>query len=234
MFNLPKNAGLNWICYNGSYVPQTITAGCGYCTKQPLHFSIERKNWYLRSDSAYISMRCPACNKDVDFWIRFRQTPENADNAPNVTDIFMEPDPPIALNYDESIDTISPSFSIIYRDAVMSEKNGLNTLIGLGYRKALEFLLKDWMINEHPDEAERIKRQNISSCIKQYISDAQLKTCLERTIWLGNDEAHYVREWPQKSIDDLKKLLEISLHIIAGKLLIEKLPEDMPARNKNG
>ena len=115
MFKLPNNAGTNWVHYNGKYTPQTITTGCGYCMEHPLRFSTEGKNWLVRLDSMYITMKCPACKKDVSFWLIVRKNQENADNAPNVTDIFMEPDPPLAFNYDRSIDSISPSFSVIYQ-----------------------------------------------------------------------------------------------------------------------
>jgi hypothetical protein len=38
---------------------------------------------------------------------------------------------------------------------------------------------------------------------------------------LGNDELHYVRKWENKDINDLKKLIDATLHYIS----LEKLKE---------
>mgnify|MGYP000168601665 CR=1 FL=1 len=231
MHKLPKNAGQNWYITNNVYVPKAVLCGCYHCGNVPVSFAQEGKTWQKREDSMYISMCCPMCNKNVHFWLRIRKNQENRDNAPNVTDIFIEPHPPLRLNYDSRINKISPDFAEIYRQAVLAEEYGLHSLVGIGYRKALEFLLKDWMCREKPDDAEEIKKKKLGECIKIYIQDIRLKNCLERTVWLGNDETHYIREWPEKDLDDLKKLLALSLNFIAGNLIADELPGEMPSRN---
>ena len=232
MFLLPKTAGQNWYCVSGNkYAPKTITCGCAHCKNTPLHFSTEGRSWTMRDDASYIAIMCPYCNKSVNFWLRIRKKQENADNAPNVTDIFVEPHPPIRFSYDGRIDSVSPDFSEIYRQAVLAEEYGLTSLIGIGYRKALEFLLKDWMCRENPDHTEKIKEMRLGKCIQDYIQEGRLKNCLERTVWLGNDETHYIREWQEKDLDDLKKLLMLSLNFIAENLIADELPGNMPPRN---
>ena len=50
--------------------------------------------------------------------------------------------------FSEIIKTISPQFSIIYNQAYFAEQNNLNQITGVGYRKALEFLIKDYAIKK--------------------------------------------------------------------------------------
>ena len=60
--------------------------------------------------------------------------------------------------FSEIIKTISPQFSIIYNQAYFAEQNKLNQITGVGYRKALEFLMKDYAIKNNPSEEESIKK----------------------------------------------------------------------------
>lgn len=41
---------------------------------------------------------------------------------------------------------------------------------------------------------------------------------MERAAWLGNDETHYVRKWPEKDVKDLKSLNRI-IRIKSGSVL---------------
>lgn len=229
MFKLSKQSGLNWAQSNNVFIPRAITSGCFYCKRNPVTFSLAG-SWNSRDDSMFNKTTCPACGKEISVWLLLRTKQETASNAPNVTDIYIEPDPPLAITYDSCIDDVSKNFAEIYRQAVCAEANGLDSLVGIGYRKALEFLIKDWLIKEQPDKADDIKKSLLGKCVSDYIQDISLKTCLSRTVWLGNDETHYVRTWPEKDISDLKMLLEISLRKIAGEIMIQKMPETMPKK----
>ncbi len=95
----------------------------------------------------------------------------------------------------QEIKELSPNFVETYGQAAAAEQYGLNQIAGVGYRKALEFLIKDYCITRHPDKAEEIKGAWLATCIKNYVDDANTKLCAERAAWLGNDETHYVRRW---------------------------------------
>lgn len=49
-----------------------------------------------------------------------------------------------------------------------------------------------------------------------------------RAVWLGNDETHYTRKWEDKDINDLKSIIELTLHWIESEIRTQKLLEDMP------
>ena len=75
-----------------------------------------------------------------------------------------------------------------------AEQLKLDQICGIGYRKALEFLLKDFLIKEHPDKKEEIQKKLLGRCIKEYIENPNLMDVAKRAAWLGNDQAHYFKK----------------------------------------
>lgn len=68
-------------------------------------------------------------------------------------------------------------------------------ICGVGYRKSLEYLVKGYIISEHPTEEDTVKGiHSIQRCINDYIDDSDIQEMAERAAWLGNDETHYVRK----------------------------------------
>ena len=110
----------------------------------------------------------------------------------------------------EEIKNISPNYVNIYNQSQTAEKYGLDQICGVGYRKALEFLIKDYLIHIHPGNEKEILEKYLGNCIEDYIDDFKLKECAKRATWLGNDETHYLRKWIEKDINDLKILLELT------------------------
>jgi hypothetical protein len=93
--------------------------------------------------------------------------------------------------------TISPDFCNIYNQAQKAEQLQLTLVCGPGYRKALEFLVKDYvsLLHPAPEDKVKIEKMTLMACIKEYVADPKVKTMAERAAWLGNDETHYVRKW---------------------------------------
>jgi len=111
--------------------------------------------------------------------------------------------------FDDIISGISAPFVKIYNEAFHAEKRGLHEIAGVGYRKAIEFLVKDYCSMKYPDKIEIIRESFLSKCIKEYIDDPRIKGCAERAVWVGNDETHYVRLWEDRDISDMKALIEL-------------------------
>jgi len=129
--------------------------------------------------------------------------------------------------FSENIINLSANFVEIYNQASKSESLNLKHIAGIGYRKALEFLIKDYLIKKSPDKEDKIKSKFLGKCINQDVDNVNLKEIAERAAWLGNDETHYVRIWENKDINDLKKLIDLSLHWIEMELLTEQYKNDM-------
>ncbi len=129
--------------------------------------------------------------------------------------------------FSDIINSLSSNFVEIYNQALTSEHYKLEHLSGMGYRKALEFLIKDYLISRFPDKEKIIKDKFLGKCIKEDVDNKNLKDMAERAAWLGNDETHYIRKWETKDINDLKKLIDVSLHWIEMELLTEQYKEEM-------
>lgn len=134
----------------------------------------------------------------------------------------------------QEIKEISPNFYKIYSQAIFAEKYKLDQVCGVGYRKSLEFLIKDYLISQLVDEKEieKIKAKYLGNCIEENISDIQIKNCAKLATWLGNDETHYARKWEDKDINDLKTLLELTIIWIKSNILTEKYTSQMTDKKK--
>ena len=130
--------------------------------------------------------------------------------------------------FPESIRETSPVFGEIYEQALAAESAGLDQLVGVGLRKALEFLIKDFVILEHPDEEDAIRCMMLGQCIEKHVSGVDVKDCAKRAAWLGNDETHYTRKWEDKDIEDLKILVRLTVIWIESVLLTRKYRNEMP------
>lgn len=124
-------------------------------------------------------------------------------------------------------------FIEIYNQALTAEKNGLTEICGLGYRKSFEFLIKDYLLKRHPkSEHKTIKKIPISQCIANYVTSDEIKLLSTRVLWLGNDEAHYVKIWKQKTYADLKSLIKLTIRWIENHDALLKIQRTMPDRKK--
>lgn len=128
----------------------------------------------------------------------------------------------------EVVDTISPCFGSIYNEAYAAEQLGYTQICGGGYRKALEFLIKDYATFLHPDKEKEIAKMELGNCIKKYIDNPSIQIYANRASWLGNDELHYRRYWENKDIFDLGALIEASILAIRIEEEGKKLEIEMP------
>lgn len=125
------------------------------------------------------------------------------------------------------INNISTSFSEIFNQSLNAEGQNLSHICGPGYRKALEFLIKDYCIYKNVDKTDEIKSMLLGDCIKKFIKDESIKACAQRAAWLGNDETHYVRRWDKKDIADLKILIQLTVNHVQTEILTNKYIEEM-------
>ncbi|MDC0803500.1 DUF4145 domain-containing protein [Clostridium paraputrificum] len=126
----------------------------------------------------------------------------------------------------EKIKEISPMFVEIYNQANGAEAHSLYQLVGIGYRKALEFLVKDYLKFKDPDKKDEIESEFLGKCINK-IENSNIKKMAKGATWIGNDETHYVKRWENKDITDLKNLIDLTLIWIDLELKTEEYSKDM-------
>lgn len=109
--------------------------------------------------------------------------------------------------FSNGIATLSSSFVKIYQQAEQAENQNLHDICGMGYRKALEFLIKDYAVSLNPDRQSEIESAFLGDCISTYIGNEKIKTLAKASAWIGNDETHYVRKHQDYNVQDLKRFI---------------------------
>ncbi len=121
------------------------------------------------------------------------------------------PEPISELIDGQKINSESPQdskFIKTYLQSLEAEMHGLDEIAGMGFRKAIEYLVKDWAIQNNPNNKEKIEGLWLGGVIKNYYED-DLKDILERATWLGNDQSHYNKLFEDYNVDDLKELIDL-------------------------
>ncbi len=131
---------------------------------------------------------------------------------------------PAAPNYEKftpQICTLSPTFVSTYAQAQQAESIGLTEIFGIGYRKALEYLVKDYLCHVDPEHEEDIKKELLGRSIRR-IDNTKIKTLAERSTWIGNDETHYVRKHEDLNVDDMKRFIIAMVRYVDSELAFEE------------
>lgn len=138
------------------------------------------------------------------------------------------------LEASERIHEISPTYVIIYNESLAAEHMGIKHIAGMGYRKALEFLLNDYLRFKHRNDTQVLdaieETPQLGILINNFVTDPQVRFLATRAAWLGNDQVHYTREWGDKGINDLKKMIQEITYWIERELFIPEVEQEMPRR----
>lgn len=196
------------------------------------HHAIEITEHYYayynkESGLAQLVHRCPKVSCQGVFLANYRR---QSNSTNQLSFLNATPCNHVPRSFGAIITNTSREFCEIYNQALASESQGQLKICGVGYRKALEFLVKDYLIGLHPDKTEEIKTKFLGKCIEEYISNTNIKTVAKRAAWLGNDETHYVRIWEGKDLQDLKKLVDLTVHWIEMEQLTSEAMEEMPEK----
>jgi hypothetical protein len=195
---------------------------------QKLNLIVEKEGSHPTIERVF---RCPQQDCRRVFVARYAQNPSSNRHF-NLTSCV--PTEPSDAEFPLELWTISPDFCAIFNEAQKAEQMQLLLVCGPGYRKALEFLVKDYVSRLRPktEDKEKIERIPLMACIKEYVADARIKTTAERAAWLGNDETHYVRKWADKDLQDLEKFIKLTCHWIESEELTKDAVAAMPEGKK--
>lgn len=187
------------------------------------------KSKFFNSDSKmyFFMFECPACNKG--FITHYNYTNERKiknDISYNMLKLVNSyPKVPELHQFDENIKKLSSNFCEIFNQAYVAEQMNLNEIAGIGYRKALELLIKDYCIDKNKEQEEKIKKEPLSQVITNYILSDKIKNLAKASIWIGNDETHYVRKYEDKDIKDLKRFISATVAYITYELIADSAQE---------
>lgn len=175
-------------------------------------------------DEAYLTLLCTSHRCLRPFVATYRQ---DFQRHQNYKLRFTAPRTVAHSSFPESIRGVSPTFCKIAEQVESARAAGLDQLVGIGLRKALEFLVKDFSKSQHPERSEAIESMRLGKCIDDYISDPNVLQCAKRAAWLGNDETHYLRKWSDRDVNDLNLLVRLTTNWVDNFILTKKYVSEM-------
>lgn len=134
---------------------------------------------------------------------------------------YSVPFTPYTSIFSDEIKTLSPNFEETYLQSETAESQQLFQICGVGYRKALEYLVKDYLCHKYPECTEDIRSEFLGASIKR-IDDSRIKTLAERSTWIGNDETHYVKKHEDLDVNDMKRFIKALLTYVESELAFEE------------
>ena len=202
------------IMVEGKLIPISKPTECYYCDKG-INPKIVNSFFYSYYNYcfAYIAFQCPCC--DQVFFAKYQVPDYDLRNDP----FYLHYSEVIggharSIDFPDEIKELSDDFVKNFNDSYTAEQSGCTEIVGIGYRKAFEFLMKDFAIKYNPNDKERIISMNLSQCVNEYSPDEDIKQLLERTTWIGNDYAHYKKNHSDITLDDLRELVLLAANSI--------------------
>lgn len=142
---------------------------------------------------------CPYCSKFfVDIF--------KSSDLKRATSIGYTPHQIIDKEVPEKIKIFSPKFFEIYSQALTAEANQLSEISGMGFRKSIEFLIKDFLIEILSKPKEEITKLPLQQAIN-LIDNEHIRILATASLWLGNDETHYSRKHLDRDTKDMKNFI---------------------------
>ena len=160
------------------------------------------------------------CNHCYKTFLTLQEITDRAGWTPSKI-LYIAPKSFVPCSFAEPVETISPQFVEIYNQSLAAETESLNQIAGLGYRKAVEFLVKDFCIHKHPADEEKIKKMHLAPCISEFISSSEINTLATRAAWIGNDEAHYVKRQADRDVSDMKEFIQALVYFVSMTLIVD-------------
>ena len=161
--------------------------------------------------------KCTACGK----LFFFACTEKSESIAPNVC---LFPNTTFTPYTNDILSAISERFIDMYNQALQSEFSGNIELAAIGYRSALEILVKDFAIHELNKTSDEVIKKSLCNAIGEYLNQPDLVNTADVIRILGNDYTHYQRKYPQHDFDLLKAYMEIFLKQIEVQYMINHPP----------
>lgn len=216
--------------YQGKYDEPTICPMCKHAIKpQELHMATYSNNdgaWFLSAQ--YL---CKHCYQTFITLHSCSLVGDKNDYEKSYTSnlLYSAPNHFIEKEFDDALAALSPQFVKIYNQSLAADAAMLDEIAGLGYRKALEFLIKDFCVHIYPDAEDKIKNLPLSKCIAEYVNSSEIKALATRAAWIGNDEAHYIRKQEEHDISDMKRFIQAAVYFIGMVLITEEAKSISPA-----
>lgn len=189
-------------------------------------YTFQQEDYKIQIRACFV---CPNSNCEEPFIACYEEMLDSNGNHDELNFMGLAPFSYSSKVFSDLIKDISPNFVKTYHQAQQAEDRKLDEICGIGYRKAFEFLIKDFLIHKNPQSETEIKQSvQLQKVITDHVTDDKVKFVASRISWLGNDHAHYIKKWEDKDINDLKRLIDLLIYWISSELELEHYKSEMP------
>ena len=204
------------LSFSGNYQKPATCPHCGFSVDAPLleRSVIEMVDSYILSSAC----KCTACGKSFFFSCR---RIKSSNDPSKVIAVWPVSDSPYTS---EELLAISPRFIDMYNQALRSESKGDIELAAIGYRSALEILVKDYAINELGLSVDEVAKKPLCNAIGEYLDQENLVSAADVVRIFGNDYTHYQERYPDKDFNVLKSYMTIFMQLIITQYMIKHPP----------
>lgn len=142
---------------------------------------------------------------------------------PNIDFVTTFPNAIYKNEFPKGVEDFSPSFIEIYQQSMTAKLANLTEIVGLGLRKALEYLISDYITN-----VLKLPLANtLENRIKQIdITNVNVNATLAR--WIGNDNTHTQKKHPEFTIDDMIQSIQIVVYYLHAEYISKNLLNIIP------
>ncbi|WP_434565130.1 DUF4145 domain-containing protein [Thermoanaerobacterium thermosaccharolyticum] len=164
-----------------------------------------------------ILFQCPSCQK---YFVNAYETYGLFDNSISAYHSNLIPytyKPLVEYDLPEELESISKAFKEIYIQTLKAEAEDLSQIAGIGYRKSIEFLIKDFLISYQKEDTDKISKMPLSQAIDK-IESQKIRDLAKASVWLGNDETHYLKKYEDRDINDMKRFIRALAYFISSEL----------------
>ncbi|MEM5777672.1 MAG: DUF4145 domain-containing protein [Candidatus Aenigmatarchaeota archaeon] len=171
-----------------------------------------------------ILFQCPSCQKYFTNAYEIYGIYDASISAFHSNLIRYSYKPLVEYDLPEELESISKTFKEIYTQTLTAEAEGLSQITGIGYRKAIEFLIKDFLISYQKEDADKISKMPLSQAIDK-LESQKIRDLAKASVWLGNDETHYLRKYEDKDVNDMKRFIRALAYFISSELTAREAQE---------
>ena len=188
---------------------------CGLGTDAP--FSSKNVSPFNGHHLFTATCTCTACGKNFFFACEY-------DSGKHEYDPIIYPSIAFTPYTNDILEEISPRFIDMYNQALQSEFYENMELAAIGYRSALEILVKDYAIKELKQNPKEVISKKLCAAIGTYLNQEELVKTADVVRILGNDYTHYERKYPQHDFALLKGYMNIFLQQIEVQYMVNHPP----------
>ena len=164
---------------------------------------------YEKTGSAIIlSYRCRACHRSF-LVVSHRET--------DGQDLELIEVVPVAKDFERfpKLKEISPEFCGINEEAYSAYNRGWFRLAAIGFRTAIEVLMKDFLISKNAGGEEEIVKLRLNDLIEKYFKHMAMGEFARAIQVLGNDCTHYIRKHEDYNPEDVERFYKMFVTLLS-------------------